>query len=64
MRGLADLLEHRVLVHRYKPLRVDPGDEVLLRGRLRSQDSPLAASNRRRFAGSGASALIDLHDEL
>src|SRR5438876_821250 len=36
--GFPDLLEHGILVHRDEPLRVDLGDDVLLRGRLRPQE--------------------------
>ena len=38
MIGLADLLQHDVLVYRDEPLRVDPRDEVLLGRRPRPQE--------------------------
>ena len=68
--GLADLLEHDVLVHRDEPLRVDPGDEVLLGGRLRPQelavggieapgDAGLARDAGQRLARPAARVRID-----
>src|SRR5712691_1313786 len=68
--GFADLLEHGVFVHGDDALRVDPGDKVLLRGRLRPQeltsgrieapgDSSLTRDTGERLARPTARVRID-----